>query len=64
MVILNTTDDTIDENVCTNLNPTRVVFTTECEPDPESETGDDGGGWIPLLLAGIGAICLGRSACQ
>ena len=42
VMILNTADDTIDETVSTNLNPTRVVFTTEGEPDPEPE--DDGGG--------------------
>ena len=62
VVILNTADDTIDETVSTNLSPTRVVFTTEGEPDPEPEddgggggcfidsaVGPDGGAWLPLL---------------
>ena len=79
VVILNTADDTIDESVFTNLNPTRVVFTTEGEPDPEPETGGDGGGsgcfissayspgsgsWILLRTAGSGIACLGRSSRQ
>lgn len=75
VVILNTADDTVDENVSTDLNPTRVVFTTEGEPDPEPETGGDGGGggcfigtaanasgglW-PLLLMALGLAGLARS---
>ncbi|MGD9878340.1 hypothetical protein, partial [Desulfococcus sp.] len=74
VVILNTEDDTIDENVFTNLNPTRVVFTTEGEPDPEPDSDGGGGGgcfintaagttvglW-PLLLTIIGVAGLARS---
>lgn len=63
VVILNTADDTIDETVSTNLNPTRVVFTTQGTPDPapeedggggggcfiDSAAGPGGGAWLPLL---------------
>ncbi len=74
VVILNTEDDTIDENIFTNLNPTRVVFTTEGEPDPAPEDDDGGssgcfigtaasgtGGLWPLLLFAAGAVGMLRA---
>ncbi len=70
IVILNTKDDTIDEKISTELNPTRVVFTTEGEPDqvPVSDGGGGGcfiktsssglslTGLIFMLILGCGAI--------
>lgn len=44
VVVLNTADDTIDERLDTNLNPIRVVFTVEGEPDDDAGSGGDGGG--------------------
>ena len=40
--ILNTTDDTIDESVSTNLNPLKVVFCSDSS-DGGSDDGGDGG---------------------
>ncbi|MEZ4529194.1 MAG: hypothetical protein R2941_25050 [Desulfobacterales bacterium] len=44
VVILDTSDNSIDETISTNLNPVRVVFTTEGEPDSGSEADTDSGG--------------------
>ena len=42
--ILNTTNNTIDESVSTDLNPQRVVFTTESSSGSGSGTGGSAGG--------------------
>jgi hypothetical protein len=39
--ILNTTDDTIDESVYTDLNPLKVVFCSEGSPDDSDDDDDD-----------------------
>lgn len=46
VVILDTSDNSIDETISTNLNPVRVVFTTQGEPDSgsDSDSGGSGGG--------------------
>ncbi|MGE0085781.1 MAG: hypothetical protein AB7S75_15330 [Desulfococcaceae bacterium] len=44
VVILDTSDNSIDETISTNLNPVRVVFTTEGEPDSSSDSDSDSGG--------------------
>ena len=44
VVILDTSDNSIDETISTNLNPVRVVFTTEGEPDSSSGSDSDSGG--------------------
>ena len=71
VVILNTKDDSIDEKISTELNPTRVVFTSEGEPDPVAPVSDGGSGgcfikttsgsihlsaWIFMLIPGFGLI--------
>ena len=47
IVILNTADDTIDEKISTNLNPSRVVFCTESS----SSLGGAGGGGDGCFIA-------------
>ncbi|MEJ2038039.1 MAG: hypothetical protein P8X55_03795 [Desulfosarcinaceae bacterium] len=44
VVILDTADNSIDERVSTNLNPSRVVFTTEGEAGSASGGGSGSGG--------------------
>ena len=53
--ILNTTDDTIDESVSTNLNPLKVVFCSEGSPDAGGGSDDDDDDFCFIATAAYGS---------
>lgn len=55
VVILNTADNSVDEIISTELNPVRVVFTTENDPeDDDGESGSGSGGGGGCFISGAG----------
>jgi hypothetical protein len=53
VVILNTEDNTIDENLRTDLNPLMVAFTSEGERGTGSGGGSSSGCFIDTVLSGL-----------
>lgn len=51
--VLNTTDNTIDEQISTNLNPLMVAFTSEGEAGSGSGGDNDNGCFIDTIFSGI-----------